>query len=247
MIIPIEELTQQPPTSFPQRKMKSHNNSSKWSGRTTHPSAGRPGSARATDTADTGTNLPTQVKLGRTTSSALGLIIKTLADREEASTSLCPTTTPYSSVKLLDGSTKAQEPSRTPDTENGPAVTPTNSSNTPAHQGSVSDDVIVMSIGLLPITAPFVNLIDVADMTAGLPYPADCPIEYWPPQTACHNSFQEKLRLIPVPPSQSTGTSLPRPTDVHTDAAWTSLADQPHTFVRTPMYPRSSLGNRCQS
>ena len=46
------------------------------------------------------------------------------------------------------------------------AVTPLKSSETPAHQGLVSADVIVMSISLPPITAPFGDLTDVAGMTA---------------------------------------------------------------------------------
>ena len=36
------------------------------------------------------------------------LVTKKDVRREEASTSMCPTTTPYSSVRLLDGSTNAQ-------------------------------------------------------------------------------------------------------------------------------------------
>ena len=91
--------------------------SSRCSGRVACSSFGKPGSARATEIADTGTNLPTQAKLGNTTSSALGLTINTLADRDEASTNVCPTMTPYSSVKVLEGSTKAQQFGRTPDTE----------------------------------------------------------------------------------------------------------------------------------
>ena len=49
-----------------------------------------------------------QVKLGSTTTSALGLT--TLADREEAFTNVCPTITPYSSVKVLEGSTVRSNP-----------------------------------------------------------------------------------------------------------------------------------------
>ena len=96
--------------------------SSRCSGRVACSSFSKPGSARATEIADTGTNLPTQVKLGNTTSSALGLAINTLADSEEASTNVCPTITPYSSVKVLEGSTKAQQFGQTPDTENGATI-----------------------------------------------------------------------------------------------------------------------------
>ena len=129
------------------------------------------GSARATDTTDTRSNLPTQVKLGSTNSSALGLVIKTLADREEAPTSVWPTTTPYKSPAELPTPRMVRR-------SHCPVVAPLKSSETPAHQGSVSADVIVMLIGLPPITVPFGELTDVASTTARLPYPADRPIQY---------------------------------------------------------------------
>ena len=86
----------------------------KVSGSTTAVFVGNRNSDRATDTADTGTKFPTREPHGNTTSSALGFIIKTFADGVDASTNVCPTTTPNSSVKSRLGSINAQEPNCPP-------------------------------------------------------------------------------------------------------------------------------------
>ena len=80
--------------------------SSKYSGSTTAVFVGKRNSDRATDTADIRTNCPILVLQGNTTSSALGLIIRTFAEDVDASTNVCPTTTPNSSVKSRSGTIK---------------------------------------------------------------------------------------------------------------------------------------------
>ena len=84
--------------------------SSKYSGSTTAVFVGKRNSDRATDTSDTGTNCPILDLQGNTTSSALGLIIRTFAEDVDTSTNVCPTTTPNSSVKSRSGTINAQDP-----------------------------------------------------------------------------------------------------------------------------------------
>ena len=84
--------------------------SSKCSGSDTTLSVGSCSSDSATDTADIGTNFPMQVLHGRTTSSVLGLIIRTFAEDVDASTNVCPTTTPNYSVKSREGTINAHDP-----------------------------------------------------------------------------------------------------------------------------------------
>ena len=88
--------------------------SSKCSGSVTTSSAGSCSSDRATDTADIGSNFPTHVLHDRTTSSALGLIIRTFAEHVDAFTNVCPTTTPKSSVNCREGTINAQSPDLLP-------------------------------------------------------------------------------------------------------------------------------------
>ena len=149
---------------------------SRWSGKAVHISPGRAGSAGATEAADTGTKSHTNVKLGRIISFALGFTIKTPVDHEEASTSVRPTTTPSSSVKLLEGSTSEQDPGRMPKsdrTEHGATISlsggSTKSSKMLSHEEQVSVGVTVTLIDLPPTIAPFASPADVASTIAGLP------------------------------------------------------------------------------
>ena len=93
--------------------------SSKYSGSTTAVFVGDRTSDRATDTADIRTNCPILVLQGNTTSSALGLIIRMFTEDVDASTNVCPTTTPNSSVKSRSGTINAQDPNCPPFNEKG--------------------------------------------------------------------------------------------------------------------------------
>ena len=154
---------------------------SRWSGKVSHSSTSSVESARATETAETGTKSPTNVKLGRTISSALGFTISAPTDHEEASTSVHPTTTPYSSVNSPEGSTIEQEPGRMPEgdqTEIGlfhyPEAAPPKSLESPVPWEQASVSVNMWQIWLQGFrTQQSIS-------------------RCWPLLITCHNSVPEK-------------------------------------------------------
>ena len=114
----------------------------KCSGSVTTSSAGSCSFDRATDRADIGTNFPTHVLHGRTTSSALGLIIRTFAEHVDASTSVCPTTTPKSSVNCREGTINAHVPNWPPVNAMGATTSQSGGSTT-----AVSNNPFIFGVG----------------------------------------------------------------------------------------------------
>ena len=162
------------------------------------------------------TSLPMSVRPGSTTTSALGLTINTLPEPDEASTSVCPTTTPYSSVKHLAGSTKAQPCGLIPDTENSATISlsggiTTNVVKSPSRSGVNRCWCNCNVDHHLPTTDLYADPIGVVGRTVRLLCPINRQNQYWPPQKAYHNIVPETQWPTPAGPELSRERSQPIP------------------------------------
>ena len=128
MFIPMEKLPKQQSTSLPQRRVRSRDNVLQMVRQgLAHPPPppAEPGPQEPPKQPTPELSLPQMriefmIDAGCQVISSgqqSGFTINTPADQEEASTSVRPTTTPYSSVKPLDGSTREQDPGRTPEAD----------------------------------------------------------------------------------------------------------------------------------